>query len=111
MPAARAGGPNRTGADHDNVMAATIFRRNQLKHGAPSPTRHPLRNQHGPVTWLRFAIVAIIARSLVRALVWPSGRREAAAVAFLGWLFYLVLKLFAPETASKVKETITGKPA
>jgi len=43
-----------------------------------------------------------VAIGLVGKLLW---------LAFLGWLFYLVLKLFAPETASKVKETITGKPA
>jgi uncharacterized membrane protein YGL010W len=28
--------------------------------------------------------------------------------AFLGFLIYLVLKLFAPETAARVRETIAG---
>jgi hypothetical protein len=29
-------------------------------------------------------------------------------LAFLGFLFYLVLRLFAPSTADKVKDTIKG---
>lgn len=60
-----------------------------------------------------FAIVAIFALKLVGKLlglaiglfVW------LAWFAFIGFLFYLVLKLFAPETAAKVRETISGKPA
>jgi len=34
-----------------------------------------------------------------------------AWLAFIGFLFYLVLKLFAPETAAKVREAISGKRA
>lgn len=30
-------------------------------------------------------------------------------LAFLGFLIYLVLRVFAPATADRVKETITGK--
>jgi len=60
-----------------------------------------------------FAIVAIIALKLVGKLlglaigvfVW------LAWLAFIGFLFYLVLKLFAPETAAKVREAISGKRA
>jgi hypothetical protein len=32
-------------------------------------------------------------------------------LAFLGFLIYLVLRVFAPATADRVKETITGKTA
>lgn len=32
-------------------------------------------------------------------------------LAFLGFLVYLVLKVFAPETASRVREMVTGKPS
>ncbi|HEX5004234.1 MAG TPA: hypothetical protein VFV65_02910 [Gemmatimonadales bacterium] len=31
--------------------------------------------------------------------------------AFWGFILYLVLKVFSPSTAAKVKETISGKPA
>ena len=31
--------------------------------------------------------------------------------AFWGFILYLVLKVFSPDTAARVKETITGKPA
>jgi hypothetical protein len=60
-----------------------------------------------------FAIVAIIASKLLFGLLGVAIGLVGKLLwlAFLGWLFYLVLKLFAPETASKVKETITGKPA
>lgn len=30
--------------------------------------------------------------------------------AFLGFVLYIILKLFAPDTARKVKETIKGEP-
>lgn len=41
-----------------------------------------------------------IALHLVGKLIW---------LAFLGFLVYLVLRVFAPATADKVKETISGK--
>lgn len=31
--------------------------------------------------------------------------------AFIGWVIYTILKLFAPDTASKVRETIKGEGA
>lgn len=31
--------------------------------------------------------------------------------AFWGFIIYLVLRVFSPSTADKVKETISGKPA
>ena len=31
--------------------------------------------------------------------------------AFWGWIFYLILKVFAPDMARRVREVITGKPA
>jgi hypothetical protein len=31
--------------------------------------------------------------------------------AFLGWVIYTILKIFAPDTARKVKETIKGESA
>jgi len=32
-------------------------------------------------------------------------------LAFLGFLVYLVLRVFAPETADRIKEMIGGKPS
>ena len=51
-----------------------------------------------------FAIVAIIASKLLFGLLGVAIGLVGKLLwlAFLGWLFYLVLKLFAPETASKV---------
>ena len=43
-----------------------------------------------------------IALGLVGKLLW---------LAFLGFLVYLVLRVFAPRTADRVKETIAGKPS
>lgn len=31
--------------------------------------------------------------------------------AFWGWIFYVILKIVAPDTARRVREVITGKPA
>jgi hypothetical protein len=31
--------------------------------------------------------------------------------AFWGWVFYVILKLFFPDAARGLKETITGRPA
>jgi hypothetical protein len=41
-----------------------------------------------------------IALGLLGSLLW---------LAFLGFLVYLVLRVFAPRTADRVKETISGK--
>jgi uncharacterized membrane protein len=59
-----------------------------------------------------FAVVAILASKLLFGLLGVALGLVGKLLwlAFLGWLFYLVLKLFAPETARNVKETITGKP-
>ena len=32
-------------------------------------------------------------------------------LALWGFLIYLILKIFAPGTAARVKETVTGRPA
>lgn len=34
-----------------------------------------------------------------------------AVWAFFGWVMFLLLKMVAPETASRIRETITGKAA
>ena len=60
-----------------------------------------------------FAVVAILASKLLFGLLGVALGLVGKLLwlAFLGWVFYLVLKLFAPETAKNVKETITGKTA
>jgi hypothetical protein len=60
-----------------------------------------------------FAVVAILASKLLFGLLGVALGLigKLLWLAFLGWVFYLVLKLFAPDTARNVKETITGKPA
>lgn len=60
-----------------------------------------------------FAVVAILASKVLFGLLGIAVGLVGKLLwlAFLGWLFYLVLKLFAPETARSVKESITGKPA
>ena len=50
---------------------------------------------------LFFGLFGIVVGLLAR-LIW---------LAVLGFLIYLVLRVFAPATADKVKETISGKTA
>lgn len=59
-----------------------------------------------------FAVVAILASKILFALLGVALGLVGKLLwlAFLGWMFYLVLKLFAPETARSVRETIAGKP-
>ena len=60
-----------------------------------------------------FAVVAVIAFKLLVGLFGALVGLLMSVVwfAFLGWLFYLALKILAPETAARVREIITGKPA
>ena len=60
-----------------------------------------------------FAVVAILASKILFGILGVAVGLVGKLLwlAFLGWLCYLVLKLFAPDTARSVKETITGKPS
>ncbi len=60
-----------------------------------------------------FAVIAYFALGLIGALFGGLIGLiiKILYLAFWGWIFYLVLKLFAPETAAKLRHTITGKPA
>jgi hypothetical protein len=60
-----------------------------------------------------FAVVAVFAFKLLAGLFGALIGLLMSVLwfAFLGWLFYLALKLLAPETAARVREIITGKPA
>ncbi|HTS87687.1 MAG TPA: hypothetical protein VMG41_04280 [Gemmatimonadales bacterium] len=56
------------------------------------------------VAWLAlkvFFVVFSVAVGLLGQLVW---------LAFLGFLVYMLLRVFAPGTADRVKEMVTGKP-
>ncbi len=63
-----------------------------------------------------FALWAVIAIVAFKLLVGLFGAIVGVLLsvlwfAFLGWLFYLALKIIAPETAARLREMITGKPA
>lgn len=60
-----------------------------------------------------FALVAIVAFKLLVGLFGAivGVLMSVLWFAFLGWLFYLALKILAPETAARLREMITGKPA
>jgi hypothetical protein len=60
-----------------------------------------------------FAVVAVVAFKLLLGLfgAFVGILMSVLWFAFLGWLFYLALKVLAPETAARVREMITGKPA
>lgn len=65
-------------------------------------------------TLIGFAVLAIVAFFALQLLFGLFGIALHLAgkllwLAFLGFLVYLVLRVFAPETADKVKETIQGK--
>ena len=62
---------------------------------------------------LGFAIFAVVAMFLLKVVFGLLGLVVgllAAALwfAFLGFLIYLILKLFAPQTAARVREMIAG---
>jgi hypothetical protein len=70
------------------------------------------------VTMLRnllgFALFAIIALFLLKVLFGLFGLvlgllGTVLWFAFLGFLIYLLLKVFAPDTAARVRETIRGR--
>jgi hypothetical protein len=60
-----------------------------------------------------FAIVAVVAFKLLIGLfgAFMGLLMSVLWFAFLGWLFYLALKILAPGTAARIREVITGKPA
>jgi uncharacterized protein YacL len=67
-----------------------------------------LRNLFG------FAVFAIVAMFLLKVIFGLFGLVLGLLVAvlwfaFLGFMIYLVLKLFAPEMAARVRETIAGE--
>jgi uncharacterized protein YacL len=60
-----------------------------------------------------FAVFAIVAMFLLKVIFGLFGLVVGLLVAvlwfaFLGFMIYLVLKLFAPEMAARVRETIAG---
>ena len=63
---------------------------------------------------LGFAVFAIVAMFLLKVIFSLFGLVLGLVVsvlwfAFLGFIIYLVLKVFAPETAARVRETIAGE--
>lgn len=60
-----------------------------------------------------FAVLALIAIKFIFAIVGGLAAIfwTVLWLAFWGWIFYLILKIFAPNTAARVRETIRGKPA
>jgi len=60
-----------------------------------------------------FAVVAIIVLKLIGSIfgIVLGLLGTVLYFAFWGFIIYLVLKVFSPGTAAKVKETISGKPA
>jgi hypothetical protein len=49
---------------------------------------------------LLFGLFGGILSLIVTILVW----------AFWGWVFYMILKAVAPDTAARLRQTISGKP-
>lgn len=63
---------------------------------------------------LGFAIFAVLAMFLLKLLFGLFGLvlglfGAVLWFAFLGFLIYMILKLFAPETAARVREMIAGE--
>jgi len=59
------------------------------------------------------AVVAWFALQLVLGLfgIFIGVLGKVLWLAFLGFLVYLVLRVFAPSTADRVKEAVSGKPS
>ena len=65
---------------------------------------------------LGFALFAVIAIFLLKVALGLFGLVigllfTVAWFAFLGFLIYVMLKIFAPQTAARVREMIAGRPA
>jgi len=60
-----------------------------------------------------FAVVGVLAMKLLFSLLGGvlSIIGTILVWAFWGFVFYLILKVVAPDAAARVRETITGKPA
>jgi hypothetical protein len=63
-----------------------------------------------------FAGVAVVALLALRLLGWLFGFAISLFMtlvwlAFWGFVIYLVLRIFAPGLADRVRETVRGKPA
>ena len=60
-----------------------------------------------------FAFVGILAMKFILSLLGGifSVIMTVLVGAFWGWVFYVILKLFFPDAARRLKETITGRPA
>lgn len=64
------------------------------------------------VGFAAFAVVAMIVLKILGSLfgIVLGLFGTILYFAFWGFIIYLVLKVFSPSTAAKVKETISGKP-
>lgn len=60
-----------------------------------------------------FAVVALIGLKLIMGLIGGILSLVVTVLwfAFWGWIFYMILKVISPDTASRLREMITGKPA
>ncbi len=60
-----------------------------------------------------FAIVAVLALKFVAGLlgIVLSLAMSFLWLAFVGFVFYLLVRLVSPSTADRIKEMIQGKPA
>lgn len=60
-----------------------------------------------------FAFVGVLAMKLMFSLLGGIFSIIGTILiwAFWGWIFYMILKLIAPDAARSLKEMITGRPA
>ena len=60
-----------------------------------------------------FAFVGVLAMKLILSLLGGIFSIVITLLvwAFWGWVFYVILKILFPDTARRLKETITGRPA
>ncbi len=60
-----------------------------------------------------FAVVALIGLKLIMGLIGGILSLVVTVLwfAFWGWIFYMILKVISPDTANRLREMITGKPA
>lgn len=59
------------------------------------------------------AVVALVGLKLIFALLGGILGLLGTVLwfAFLGWIFYVLLRIIAPDTAARLREMISGKPA
>jgi divalent metal cation (Fe/Co/Zn/Cd) transporter len=86
---------------------------NRQAHGASAVNQGSMTMIRNVVGFAGFAFLAVIGfRLLLGVFGWVLGMLMTVVFwAFMGFVIYTLIKMFSPETASKIRSTIRGDQA